>query len=53
MKEVLIGLVILAYVVPFAYMFVAVFFDVSKRLAEAFSVNVKPVLVIITKSLID
>lgn len=53
MKEVLIGLVILAYVVPFAYMFVAVFFDVSKRLAETLSVRVKPVLVLIARTFID
>jgi hypothetical protein len=53
MKALLIGIVILAYVVPFAYMFVAVFFDVSKRLAESLSVRVKPVLVVITKAFID
>ncbi len=53
MKEMLIGLVILAYVVPFAYIFIADMVDVLKRLGEVFSVRVKPALIVITKSIID
>ncbi len=53
MKEVLIGIVILAYVVPFAYIFVADIIDVSKRLGEIFSVRVKPALIVLAKSMID
>jgi hypothetical protein len=53
MKEMLIALVILAYVVPFAYMFIADVFDVFKRLGEVFSVRVKPALIVITRSIID
>ena len=52
-KEVLIGVVILAYVVPFAYMFIADIFDVFKRLAGSYSTHVKPALIMITKSIID
>ena len=53
MKEVLIGIVILAYVIPFAYMFVADIFDVFKRLAGGYSTHLKPALIMITKSIID
>jgi hypothetical protein len=53
MKETLIALVILAYVVPFAYMFIADFVDVFKRMVEIFSVRVKPAVILITKSIID
>ena len=53
MKEVLIGILILAYVVPFAYIFVADIFDVFKRLTEIFSVRVKPALIVLAKTIID
>jgi len=53
MKEALMGLIILAYVVPFAYIFIADFADVFKRLAEIFSVRVKPAVVLIVRSFID
>jgi len=52
-KEIIIGLVILAYVIPFVYIFVADIADVFKRLANVFSLRVKPALVLISKSIID
>ena len=53
MKEAIIGLVILAYVIPFAYIFIADFADVLKRLFEVFNVRVKPALIVITRSFLD
>jgi hypothetical protein len=53
MKEAIIGLVILAYIIPFAYMFIANIADVSKRLFEVVNTRVKPAVVLITKSMID
>lgn len=52
-KEIIIGIVILAYVVPFAYIFIADIADVLKRMTNVFSVKVKPALILISKSLID
>ena len=52
-KEVIIGLVILAYVIPFVYIFVADIADVLKRLINVFTVRVKPALVLISKSFLD
>ena len=52
-KEVIIGLVILAYVIPFLYIFIADIADVFKRMANVFSLKLKPALVLISKSLID
>lgn len=53
MKEAIIGLVILAYVIPFAYMFIADFFDVTKRLVRIVDTRVKPMVVLMIKSFID
>ena len=53
MKEAIIGLVILAYVIPFAYMFIADFFDVSKRLVKVVNTRVKPAIIVMAKSIID
>ena len=53
MKEAIIGLVILAYVIPFAYMFIADFFDVSKRVVKIVNTRVKPAVILMAKSFID
>lgn len=53
MKEAIIGLVILAYVIPFAYIFIADFFDVSKRLVKVVNTRVKPAVMLMMKSIID
>ena len=49
-KEIIIGLIILAYVIPFVYIFVADIADVFKRLANVFSLKVKPALIVISKT---
>jgi hypothetical protein len=53
MKETIMGLVILAYVVPFAYMFLANIADVSKRLVRVVNTRVRPVVTVMTKSFVD
>ena len=53
MKEVIIGAVILAYVIPFTYILVADFVDVWKRLSKVLSLKVKPAVILISKSFID
>ena len=53
MKEFIIGFVVLAFAIPFLYIFVADIIDVYKRLASVFSRKVKPALIVITKSFID
>ena len=53
MKEAIIALVILAYVIPFAYIFIADVLDVVKRMFEVFNVRVKPALIVITRSFMD
>ena len=52
MKEVILGLVILAYVIPFAYIFISDIYDIAKRLFIAFNAQVKPALVVLVKSVI-
>jgi hypothetical protein len=52
-KEVIVGLVVLAYVIPFAYILIADIADVSKRLANVFSFKVKPALIVLSKTIID
>jgi hypothetical protein len=52
-KDVIIGLVVLAYVVPFAYIIIADLADVYKRLADSFSLKLKPALIVLAKSIID
>jgi hypothetical protein len=52
-KELIIGLVVLAYVIPFVYIFVADIADVVKRISNLLSVKVKPALIVLTKALID
>jgi len=52
-KEVIIGLVVLAYVIPFAYIIIADLADVFKRLANGFSVKLKPALIVLTKAILD
>jgi hypothetical protein len=53
MKEVIIGAVVLAYVIPFAYILIADFVDVWKRLSKVMSLRVKPAVILITKFIID
>ena len=52
-KEFIIGLIILAYVIPFLYIFIADIADVVKRFANLFSLKVKPALIVISKSFLD
>jgi Na+/alanine symporter len=52
-KEVIIGLVILAYVIPFLYIFIADIADVIKRIANVFSQRLKPALIVISKTFLD
>jgi hypothetical protein len=52
-KEIILGLIVLAYIIPFVYIFLAVIGDVAKRITQVFSLRVKPALVLITKSMID
>ena len=52
-KEIIIGLVILAYVIPFLYIFIADIADVVKRMVNVFSHRVKPALIVISKTFID
>ena len=49
-KDVIIGLVILAYVVPFAYIIIADIADVIKRLSTGFSGRLKPALIVVLRS---
>jgi len=49
-KEVIIALVVLAYVVPFVYIIVADIADVFKRLSGVFSKRLKPALVFVTRT---
>ena len=49
-KEVIIGLVVLAYVIPFAYIIIADIADVFKRLSTVLSKRLKPALVLVTRS---
>jgi len=53
MKDFIIGLVILAYVIPFAYIFIADIADVIKRITSVFSRKLKPALIVISKTFID
>jgi len=53
MKDVLIGLVILAYVIPFIYILVADVVDIWKRISEVLTVKVKPALIMISRTIID
>jgi hypothetical protein len=53
MKDFIIGLVILAYVIPFAYIFIADIADVIKRMVNVFSRKLKPALIVISKTFID
>lgn len=52
-KEVIIGLIILAYVVPFLYIFIADIADVAKRIGNLFSQKLKPALIVISKTFVD
>ena len=52
-KDFIIGLVVLAFVIPFAYIIVADIADVSKRMANVFSRKVKPALIVLSKTLMD
>jgi hypothetical protein len=52
-KELIVGLVVLAYVIPFVYIFIADIADVVKRASNLFSVKVKPALIVLAKTVID
>jgi len=49
-KEVIIALVVLAYVIPFTYIIIADIADVLKRVSTVFSKRLKPALIMVTKS---
>jgi hypothetical protein len=51
-KEIIIGLVVLAYVIPFAYIIIADIADVFKRISDGFSNRLKPILIVVTRSFI-
>jgi hypothetical protein len=53
MKEVLLALIVLAYVVPFAYMLISDIVDVYRRLTEVFSRRLKPAMVVVLRSFIN
>lgn len=53
LKEFVVGLVVLAFVIPFSYIIIADIADVAKRLHNAFSHKVKPALIVLTRTLID
>ena len=53
MKEAIIGIVIMAYIIPFAYMFIADIADVSKRVVKVVNTRVKPAVVLMARSFID
>jgi len=53
MKDILLALIVLAYVVPFAYMLISDVLDVYRRLAEVFSRKLKPAMVVMMRSLIS
>jgi len=53
MKTLIIGLLIAVYVIPFVYMFVADLADIYKRLAEVFSLKLKPAMAVLVRSFID
>jgi len=53
MKALVIGLVIAIYVFPFVYMLIADLADIYKRIAEIFSLKLKPAMVLIVRSIIE
>jgi hypothetical protein len=53
MKEVLVALVILAYVIPFTYMVIADIVDVYRRISEVVSGKLKPAMVVMVRSFIN
>jgi len=53
MKDFLLALIVLAYVVPFAYMLISDIVDVYRRFAEVFSSKLKPALVLVMRSFIN
>jgi hypothetical protein len=52
-KEIIIGLVVMAFVIPFVYIILADIADVAKRMANVFSLKVKPALIVLSKTLMD
>jgi hypothetical protein len=52
-KDIIIGLVVLAFAVPFAYIIIADLADVYKRIANVYSAKLKPALIVVTKSFLD
>jgi hypothetical protein len=52
-KEVIIGLVVMAFVIPFTYIIIADIVDVYKRIANVFTVKLKPALIVLTKTILD
>jgi hypothetical protein len=53
MKALIIGLVVSAYVIPFAYMLIADLADIYKRITEVFALKLKPALVVLVRSMIE
>ena len=49
-KEIIIALVVLAYVIPFAYIIIADIADVFKRLSNGLSRRLKPALILVTRT---
>ena len=53
MKNIIIGLIILMYLVPFTYIMIADAADILKRIHEGFSLKVKPALIVLSRMIID
>lgn len=53
MKDVLLALIVLAYVVPFAYMLISDIVDVYRRFSDVLSNKLKPAMVVLVRSLIN
>ena len=53
MKEVVVALVVLAYVIPFTYMVVADIVDVYRRMSELISGKLKPAMVMMVRSIMN
>ena len=52
-KDILLAVIVLAYVIPFAYMLISDIIDVYRRLSEVFANKLKPAMVVVVRSFIN
>ena len=52
-KDAIIGLVVMTFVIPFTYIIIADLADVYKRIANVFSAKLKPALILLAKTILD